>query len=336
MILMILRIYMSDKTKSIEDGLKSLIEQTYLIEKEYKILGESYANLQKFTQGIVESLGASLWAISTDGEVVLSNDKAKQIMGILDKINMQKSTQEIEFDNRVYAIKITHSMKNQIILATDITDEKRAARLVSMGAVAAHLSHEIRNPIGSISLLTSTLLKRIDEKNRPLILEIQKAIYRVERIIKATLLFTKGVHIKAVEFKLENLEILCREAINQYAFSKEIEFKFSGFDGVICGDIDLLDLVFSNFIFNAIDAIEESDDESGSVSLEHKFENGSHHFYISDSGVKLPSETIFEPFKTTKLKGNGLGLALSLEIINAHKGSVSVQSEPKIFTITIP
>ena len=94
--------------------------------------------------------------------------------------------------------------------------------------------------------------------------------------------------------------------------------------------------MFSNFIFNAIDAIEESDDEIGSVSLEHKFEDGSHHFYISDSGVKLPSETIFEPFKTTKLKGNGLGLALSLEIINAHKGSVSVQSEPKIFTITIP
>ena len=42
-----------------------------------------------------------------------------------------------------------------------------------------------------------------------------------------------------------------------------------------------------------------------------------HNFYISDSGVQLPSGTIFEPFKTTKLKGNGLGLALSLEIINA-------------------
>ena len=52
---------MNENTKSIEDGLKSLIEQTYLIEKEYKILGESYANLQKFTQGIVESLGAYLY-----------------------------------------------------------------------------------------------------------------------------------------------------------------------------------------------------------------------------------------------------------------------------------
>ncbi|WP_291893155.1 histidine kinase dimerization/phospho-acceptor domain-containing protein, partial [Campylobacter sp.] len=171
---------MNENIKSIEEGLKSLIEQTYLIEKEYKVLGESYANLQKFTQGIVESLGASLWAISTSGEVMLSNDKAKQIMDILPSINMQKSTQEVEFDGRVYAIKITHNMQNKIILATDITDEKRSARLVSMGAVAAHLSHEIRNPIGSISLLTSTLLKRIDDRNRPLIEEIKKAIYRVE------------------------------------------------------------------------------------------------------------------------------------------------------------
>jgi two-component system NtrC family sensor kinase len=52
--------------------------------------------------------------------------------------------------------------------------------------------------------------------------------------------------------------------------------------------------------------------------------------------VQLPSGAIFEPFKTTKLKGNGLGLALSLEIINAHKGSVAVQNEPKLFTISLP
>jgi two-component system NtrC family sensor kinase len=205
-----------------------------------------------------------------------------------------------------------------------------------MGAVAAHLSHEIRNPIGSISLLTSTLLKRIDDRNRPLIEEIKKAIYRVEGIIKATLLFTKGVQISANEFELKDLEIMCGEAVAQYAFTKDIEFKFSGFDGVICGDINLLDLVFCNFIFNAIDAIEESDDDGGVVSIEHKFKDGMHNFYISDSGVQLPSGTIFEPFKTTKLKGNGLGLALSLEIINAHKGSVAVQNEPKLFTISLP
>ncbi|AVK81494.1 two-component sensor histidine kinase [Campylobacter fetus subsp. testudinum] len=326
----------NSETKHIQDGLKSLIEQTYLIEKEYKTLTTSYSNLQKFIQDIVESLGAALWVIDMDGKAVLKNAKADENEHILSLIDFKKTNQEVEFDSQFYAIKITQNDGNKIILATDISDEKRSARLVSMGAVAAHLSHEIRNPIGSISLLTSTLLKRADNKNRPLIEEIQKAIFRVERIIKATLLFTKGVYINKQVFNLEKLEQNCRTAINQYAFTKEIEFKFSGFNAQISGDIDLLDMVFSNFIFNAIDAIEEDESETGTVKIEHKFENNEHNFYISDSGVKIDKDIVFEPFKTTKLKGNGLGLALSIEIISAHKGSIALQNNPKEFTISLP
>ena len=221
-------------------------------------------------------------------------------------------------------------------MATDISAEKRSARLVSMGAVAAHLSHEIRNPIGAVALLTSTLLKRSDAKNRPLIEEIQRSLSRVERIIKATLLFTKGVRITPQNFALSELKAACQNAIKSYDYSKEIEFNFSGFDGEICADFDLLDLVFSNFIFNAIDAIESSDDESGEISIKHSFDGANHNFEISDSGVGIDPKVIYEPFKTTKLKGNGLGLALSIEIINAHKGSLALQKEPKIFTISLP
>ncbi|PPB51157.1 two-component sensor histidine kinase [Campylobacter hyointestinalis subsp. hyointestinalis] len=325
-----------NETKHIQDGLKNLIEQTYLIEKEYKTLNESYISLQNFIQDIVESLGAALWVVDMSGNILLKNAKTSGFDAILNLIDLKRANQEIELENRHFAIKITTKEQNKIILATDISDEKRSARLVSMGAVAAHLSHEIRNPIGSISLLTSTLLKRADEKNRPIIDEIQKAIFRVERIIKATLLFTKGVHINKQSFSLEKLEQNCLTAINQYAFSKEIEFKFSGFKGEILGDIDLLDMVFGNLIFNAIDAIEEDENNSGQVTLEHIFKNDSHVFYISDSGVEIDKSVVFEPFKTTKLKGNGLGLALSIEIVHAHKGSICFQNKPKIFTITLP
>lgn len=325
-----------NSTKHIEDGLKNLIEQTYLIEKEYKILNESYANLQKSIKDIIESLGAALWIRDKNGNTILKNAKTEGLDEILNLIDFNKSNQESQLGELYFAIKITQNDENQVILATDISDEKRAARLVSMGAIAAHLSHEIRNPIGSISLLTSTLLKRIDERNKPLIEEMQKAIFRVERIIKATLLFTKGVHINKQIFNIEKLEQNCKMAIKQYAFSKEINFTFDGFNGEIMGDIDLLDMVFSNFIFNSIDAIEENEDESGEVNLVHKIEQNEHNFYISDTGVKIDEKSVFEPFKTTKLKGNGLGLTLSVEIISAHKGSIALQNNPKIFTISLP
>ena len=119
-------------------------------------------------------------------------------------------------------------------------------------------------------------------------------------------------------------------------FSASIDFSFEGFNGSINGDFDLLDLVFSNFIFNGIDAIEQSEAESGKLSIKHELVDGEHVFSISDSGVRIDPSVIYEPFKTTKLKGNGLGLALSTQIINAHKGSLALQNDPKIFTITLP
>ncbi len=320
----------------IKTTLENLIEQTYKVEKEYKILSASYENLQTFVREIVESLGAALWVVDNCGHIVIQNTLAAPLFEVFRQINLANKSQEIEYKGVIYAVKITKSGEHKVILATDISAEKRSARLVSMGAVAAHLSHEIRNPIGAVALLTSTLLKRSDEKNRPLIEEILKALARVERIIKATLLFTKGVRANKQNFPLSKLKESCEQAFKSYDFSKEIEFEFSGFDGEICADFDLLDLVFSNFIFNAIDAIEENDEESGFLSIKHTFNTDNHEFEISDSGVKIDPKVIYEPFKTTKLKGNGLGLALSIEIINAHKGSLALQNEPKIFTITLP
>lgn len=324
---------MSDDIKS---SLQNLIEQTYKIEREYKLLSASYENMQKFVRQIVESLGAALWVVDKSGHIIIQNTLASQLFEVFKQIKLNSKSQEIELGSVVYAVKITQSGEHSVILATDISAEKRSARLVSMGAVAAHLSHEIRNPIGAASLLASTLLKRSDDKNRPLIEEMKRSLARVERIIKATLLFTKGVRLNPANFELSRLKTSCEDAFKNYDFSKEIELKLEGFEGEIFADFDLLELVFSNFIFNGIDAIEENDEFSGVLSIKHRIIDGLHEFEISDSGVRIDPKVIYEPFKTTKLKGNGLGLALSIEIIKAHKGSLALQNEPKIFTISLP
>lgn len=322
--------------QDIQSTLESLIQSTYKVEEEYKILSASYDNMRNFVRQIVESLGAALWVVDSNGKIVLENSLASINGDVFASIKADNKSQEIELNGHYYAVKITKSGEHSVILATDISAEKRSARLVSMGAIAAHLSHEIRNPIGSIALLTSTLLKRSEPKNIALIEEIQKSLFRVERIIKATLLFTKGVHLNKRKFALSELKIACENAVKSYDFSAQIDFNFDGFEGEITGDFDLLDLVFSNFIFNGIDAIEESEAEYGKLSISHKFSDGEHIFSISDSGARIDPSVMYEPFKTTKLKGNGLGLALSTQIINAHKGALDLQNEPKIFTITLP
>ena len=321
--------------QNIQDGLKNLIEQTYLIEQEYKNLNKSYANLQSFIKDIVEVLPTAIWVIDEKGEIFLQNSEASRITNLLPKITFQNG--EIANANEIYLIKTTQKDGKKIISATDITSEKRTERLASMGQVAAHLAHEIRNPIGSISLLTSTLLKKTDAKSLPIVEQIQKAIWRVERIIKATLLFTKGLNINAKEFNLSELNAECKAAIEYYTYSKDIEFILNFPNIQYVADKDLLAMVFQNMIFNAIDAIEESDEEIGKIEVGYEIMDNEIKFKIIDSGVEIKNQAmVFEPFKTSKLKGNGLGLHLCLQIIEAHKGSIEVALNPKIFYVNLP
>ena len=232
----------------IQAGLKSLIEQTYLIENEYKNLTSSYMSLQNFIKDIVEILPNAIWVFDEKDEIFLQNSEAVRLGKIFKEI--PKKEGEISIDGQIYLFK-TNSKDNKLIIsATNITAEKRTERLASMGQVAAHLAHEIRNPVGSISLLASTLLKRADERTLPIVNQIQKATWRVERIIKATLLFTKGLNINARIFDFSQLKKECEEAINFYDYSKEIKFSLNFPKGEYKGDLDLLAIVFQNILFN--------------------------------------------------------------------------------------
>lgn len=327
---------LSAKEKELfKQGLEDLINQTYVIEDEYKKLGESYTALQDFIRQIIEVQPNALWVFDSDGAIFLQNSEAKKIGSILEGLSLEDES-EVDFEGRSYLIKSVTKSDKKIITATDITEGKRQERLVSMGQVAAHLSHEIRNPIGSVSLLASTLLKKVDPNVKPLVTEIKKAIWRVERIIKATLLFTKSVQINPSYFYLDRLVKECEQAISHYSYTKEVAFHFDLPHVEIKADFELLNLVLQNFIFNAIDAIEECEKENGNVSISFVENEEYVILHVNDDGKPIENKNIlFEPFKTTKTKGNGLGLALSLQIIQAHGGKINLLEEPKGFEIKI-
>ncbi len=327
--------------KSIDLDLKNLqeiIERIDETEREFKSLNNSYQNLQNIIEQIIEFLPNAIWVINNDGTIFLQNNKAKELGNIYLSLDDSQDDIEVEHDGKSYLLQASRQSERLIVSATDITDEKRKERLASMGQVAAHLAHEIRNPIGSVALLSSTLLKKVEEPLKDIVLEIKKSIWRVERIIKATLLFSKGVAVNKKEFALERLKTDLKSAISQYTYSKDIEFRFLFPSQKIFADEDLLLLVFQNFAFNAIDAIEEEDTiESGLVEfifLENSIE---YIFEVYDNGKPIENKNIlFEPFKSTKIKGNGLGLALSLQIIEAHSGSIGLKNcDRKCFEIKL-
>lgn len=320
-----------------QEELTLLIEQTYKVENEFNELKNSYAHLQDTVERVVEFLPNAIWILNENGEVFLQNSKARELWRLYDLMELRDDDYELNLDDRSYIVKSSRHKDKQMFSCTDITDQKRKENLATMGQMAAHLSHEIRNPIGSISLLSSTLKKRVIPENIPIVEEIQKSIFKIERIIKATLMFSKGIKIGKKKFNFLTLKEDLLEDCGNYGYSKEISFKMPEDDFSIDGDFDLLEILFSNFLFNAIDAIELDDNEEGWIELEYAYEDNMHKFNIYDSGLPIENEKeLFEAFKSTKVKGNGLGLVLSAQIAQAHGGKVQLlESDKKGFAIHI-
>ena len=314
-----------------------LIQQTYKVENEFNELKASYAHLQDTIEKVVEFLPNAIWILNNDNTVFLQNSHARDLSQLLKLLEYRDEDYEIKFNARSYLVK-SSSYKDKIMHSvTDITEQKRKENLATMGQMAAHLSHEIRNPIGAISLMSSTLKKRVIPENIPIVEEIQKSVYRIDRIIKATLMFSKGVQMQKHAFMWSELRESIDTAVSYYGYSKNIQFIFPQDDFTMNADKDLLEMLFSNFITNAIDAIEEDENEEGVIEVKYTKDENYHIFKIYDSGIAIDNEKeLFQAFKSTKVKGNGLGLVLSRQIAEAHGGSVHLCStETKCFEVKI-
>lgn len=331
-------------TQSLLNLLHELILQSYKIEKEFK-------DFKVLIESVLEMIPQAVLVFNDNGSLFYQNKKASVLSG-LQNIDFSELTEhgemELKITNNTYLVQSSKVSHKQIITATNITEQKRQERLANMGQVSAHLAHEIRNPIGSLSLLTGVLSKRVDESTQKIVNEMKSSIWRVERIIKSTLLFSKGVQAKRQKCSVGQFVTSLQQVISEYGYTKEIDFAFDlGYDGDLCVDFSLFEIVLHNMLCNAIDAIEEGECERGVVKVSFFKEDSnvdSNEFIVCriyDNGKEIEDiNSLFEAFKTTKLKGHGLGLALSQQIANAHNGvmnaSNATENECKFFEIKVP
>lgn len=318
-------------TQSLLNLLHELILQSYKIEKEFK-------DFKVLIESVLEMIPQAVIVFNENGSLFYQNKKASGLKGLLD-IDLNFTTEfEAKIGNNVYLIQSSKVSHKQIITATNITEQKRQERLASMGQVSAHLAHEIRNPIGSLSLLTSVLSKRVDSQSMEIVDEMKKSIWRVERIIKSTLLFSKGVQANKQKHVFSDFKQSLEQVISEYGYTKEIEVIFEIEHEILYVDFSLYEIALHNMLCNAIDAIEEGDCESGKIRICFFRKNDMLLCRIYDNGKEIEDiASLFEAFKTTKLKGHGLGLALSQQIALAHDGELCANNtEGKFFEISVP
>jgi signal transduction histidine kinase len=278
---------------------------------------------------------------SLEAEVSIPLVSKGQLIGI---INLS-----YKFNRDIYShedIELLSTLANQMAIAIenaklyeDLKKSKsymrRADRLASLGTLTAGLAHEIRNPLVAIKTFTQLLPERLnDEEFLNHFTNIaSNEVDRISLLINELLNFARPYEPK-LEFEdinsvLDGIVLL----VSTETKRKQIDVikSFSANLPPVQIDREQMKQVFLNILLNAVEATPED----GSITVKTRsFMKPGGEPYIqiefTDTGCGIPREKleeIFNPFFTTKSTGSGLGLSISHQIVEDHKGYIHVESE---------
>jgi signal transduction histidine kinase len=229
---------------------------------------------------------------------------------------------------------------------------QRADRMASIGELASGIAHEIRNPLagiqGAIQILAAEFPK--EDPRKQVADEIQKQIYKLERLVKDLLNFVKPVPKNYLPTDMNQLvDKVLSFFITQRGKTEDmkIERKLSSSLPKTMIDPSSMEQAFLNIILNAQNAMPKggSFTVSTGVLLQSKDDGKEVHkvqIIFEDTGVGIPAENlnkIFNPFFSTRSDGTGLGLSITKNIVEQHGGKIEVTSQVNAgtkFIITLP
>jgi signal transduction histidine kinase len=218
----------------------------------------------------------------------------------------------------------------------------KSERLAAIGETAAMVGHDLRNPLqgimGAIYILKKSLGPTMDDTAREAIDLVEEDVERSNRIISDLLDYSR-------EIKLEPSETTPRSLIRNALphIGREIPSNIRLLDSakdepVMIADSRKMQRVLVNLIGNAIDAMPQG----GTLSVSSSAEDGRVGISVADTGTGMTEEVmqkLWTPLFTTKHEGMGLGLPICKRIVEAHGGSISVQSilgKGSTFTVKLP
>lgn len=266
-----------------------------------------------------------------------------------DKIlNRTKEIASGDFEKKVsirFPIELHEIARNINVLSERLKiltrEQIKSAKLSAIGKFAAHMVHDLRNPVYGMSLIAYELKNAFspDDPRLRYFDEIINGIKKLGEIIERI-----AEHSRIYEPKLEKVDIewLINEVIQEFKKSNPCEIIFKSEKvGILNIDPGQWRRVFLNLFQNSYEAKKEGCQITISANRsQHPL--SSVYIEISDNCGGIPNEIledIFEPFVTTKKKGLGLGLSFVKEIVEVHNGEIKIENNPGVgakFIITLP
>jgi PAS domain S-box-containing protein len=304
------------------------------------LLKDIYVHPGKYANNINENQkkdGTKVW-MHWSNSVVKDADGRHVVLSVGTDITDRKIMEE---DLKRYSTKLEEMVKER---TGELNESNRqllkAERLAAIGSVAAQVGHDLRSPLTAVRTNLFYVQNALPEKERRkldgVLKSMDESLVHANRIIADLFDYSKKTKLKMEELDLGRV---VRSALRQVSFPEYVRIVTKPFpEALVSGDSTYLVRIFQNIIFNAIDAMPKG----GTLSIKMIVRKSSVVLSFADTGQGISKEDmgkLFTPFFTTKPKGTGLGLAICKRLVEAHKGTISVESQlgkGTTFALTFP
>jgi two-component system NtrC family sensor kinase len=262
----------------------------------------------------------------------------------------------------VHGVPMQYQGKPHVLTITrDVTEKKRSAaelarqressyqreKLAALGSLLASVAHELNNPLSVVVARAVLLEERGDADTRTAALKIRTAAERCARIVRTFLAMARQQRPERGPV-LVNDVVSAALDITGYALSTSsigVDLDLADDIPPILADADQLHQVLMNLVINAQQSLQDQPPPRR-LRVQSRFDATADlvHILVADNGPGIPAHLrarVFEPYFTTKPMGvgTGVGLAVSLGIVEAHGGTLTVDCPDEggaAFTLTLP
>ena len=322
------------------------------LREQYKLVADELAQTEKLHAIIKDGL-VRLDAV---GSVIQANPAARTLLGgepadVLPNLELplgKASRREFAVtypEVRTLDIQTIPFEDETVVYLRDVTDERarseeelRAGATKAVCDLAAGVAHEIGNPLNAIAL-SLQLVKR-DPTDTEAIDTGLAQLRRLDGIIRDFLSAIRprkpNLMPGSVADPLKDCLAMLKQQFEERRIAVTLDIP-AALPNVAL-DAEQMEQVFFNLLKNALEAMSDG----GTIAITLGSDDRDVFLSIRDNGSGMDAEqlvNLFEPYRTTKEKGTGLGLMISKRIVTEHGGSIAAESKPgdgTTFTITLP
>jgi len=266
------------------------------------------------------------------------NDKNEFLFAVVTPIqSINKEIDEVIFFAKIQTVFLLLStITVLLIFLIKRTQGFKKEKLTVIGQLSSNIAHDIRNPLGTIKNAGVIIEKENNNKNKVISRELTRINLSIRRISHQIEEVLNYVRTTPIMLKPHSINQTIQEAIDTLDVPSHIRIDLPQNDVIVSFDYEKMLVVFVNILLNAIQSIGE---ENGYVTINTLETSSDVTMTFENSGPNIPSEDltrIFDTLFTTKLEGTGLGLSSCKNIVEQHKGTIQVTTDPVIFSIRLP